>query len=570
MHATDWSPRSRPLPRSEAKPTIVKSSNDGWESRDNGQVSPRTARQIRPASSRQDTVPQSILDNPFDDRETEKNGAKRNRDESNRTTAEEADTTTSRFPNRSQSSARPIGQTRDTAFRFVDGRISPPAERLEFPASQMIVLESKTSTAPQVITLLPARAEGTDAGDATAENTDAKDAKKIELIDQTPAWEEQPTVRIAASPSLAEDEKSIVVQTISRESEASDEPIHLTPRQTTQTTPLVENDALAGDSGRQPLSLGSERESRPQSELSILTPPSERGEAPESPKPDAKKQVSEDTSDREPQSTPGEDQQTEATPPQEPVSSPRPAETEKPAELVVPTGTEKAAEPPAKPQRPAPPPFDSLELDPEKPITPPVAAPRLTPDAPSPAAPSSAAPPSAGPSITAPPITAATDGYERDCRISREYLLNRTLADINLDIAVAGVPGEDFPVSCDIETHQIPINGYRLGQQEPLNFAWTASGLCHKPLYFRELQAERYGHTIGPISQPFLSAAHFFCNAAVLPYKMGMRPPQECVYALGHNWPGDPAPRYLPAVPISLRGGIMQAGAVLGAVYVLP
>ena len=51
---------------------------------------------------------------------------------------------------------------------------------------------------------------------------------------------------------------------------------------------------------------------------------------------------------------------------------------------------------------------------------------------------------------------------------------------------------------------------------------------------------------------------------------MGMRPPQECVYALGHYWPGDPAPRYVPAVPISIRGGLMQAGAVLGAVYVLP
>ena len=167
-------------------------------------------------------------------------------------------------------------------------------------------------------------------------------------------------------------------------------------------------------------------------------------------------------------------------------------------------------------------------------------------------------------------IAAGKNAYERDCRASREYLLNRTLADISLNISVAGVPGADFPVSCDIETHKIPLNSYRFGQQEPLNFAWTASGLCHKPLYFRELQAERYGHSIGRISQPFLSAAHFFCNVAILPYNMGMRPPQECVYALGHYWPGDPAPRYIPAVPISLRGGLMQAGAVLGAAYVLP
>jgi hypothetical protein len=160
--------------------------------------------------------------------------------------------------------------------------------------------------------------------------------------------------------------------------------------------------------------------------------------------------------------------------------------------------------------------------------------------------------------------------YEKDCALSRNYLLNRELSDISLNIAVTGKPGEDFPISCDIGTHQMPLTEYRQGQQEPLNFAWTASGLCHKPLYFRELQAERYGHTIGHISQPFLSAAHFFCNTAILPYKMGMRPPQECVYALGHYRPGDPAPRYIPAVPISIRGTLMQAAAVLGVVYVLP
>jgi len=563
VHATDWSPRSRPLPRSEAKPAIVKGSDDGWERRDNGQVSHRIARHILSGSSGKDTVPQSVLDNPFDDRKIEKNSAKRNRGEQNRITEEKADATTSRFPNRPQSSDRQIGQTRDTTFRFVDEGASRPTtnQRLEFPASQVIVLESNESTAPQVITLLPSRTEVADAGDAMAENIDAGDVKKIKLIDQTPAWEEQPAVRIATSPSLAEGEKSIVVQTISRESEATEELIHLTPRQTTRTTPLVGNDTLAIDLGRQPLSFESEQKSRPQSELSILTPPSERSqEATESSKPDAKKQAPEDTPDREPQSTPSERQQTEATPPQQSLVSPGPVETEKPAEFATPTGSKKPAEPTAQPERPAPPPFDSLELDPEKPNIPPATLPGTSPTAPL----------STGPSITAPSITAATDGYERDCRISREYLLNRTLADISLDIAVAGVPGEDFPVSCDIETHQIPINGYRLGQQEPLNFAWTASGLCHKPLYFRELQAERYGHTIGPISQPFLSAAHFFCSAAVLPYQMGMRPPQECVYALGHIWPGDPAPRYLPAVPISLRGGIMQAGAVLGAVYVLP
>ena len=160
--------------------------------------------------------------------------------------------------------------------------------------------------------------------------------------------------------------------------------------------------------------------------------------------------------------------------------------------------------------------------------------------------------------------------YEKDCQLSREYLLDRKLSGITLNIAVHGKPGEDFPVSCDLETEPLPLNHYRLGEQELLNFTWTASGLCHKPLYFEEVQAERYGHTIGLLNQPFLSAAHFFCNAAVLPYKIGMRPPQECVYPLGRYRVGSYAPRYIPAMPISIRGGLLQAGGVLAAVFVLP
>ncbi len=169
-----------------------------------------------------------------------------------------------------------------------------------------------------------------------------------------------------------------------------------------------------------------------------------------------------------------------------------------------------------------------------------------------------------------PPKEKENTGYEKDCQLSREYLLDRKLADISLNITVTGKPGEDFPISCDIETDKIPLNQYRIGSQEPLNFTWTASGVCHKPLYFEEVQAERYGHTLGYFNQPFLSTAHFFCNTAVLPYKMGMRLPQECVYPLGRYRSGGYAPQYIPAVPISIRGGLLQAGGVLAAVFVLP
>ena len=41
-------------------------------------------------------------------------------------------------------------------------------------------------------------------------------------------------------------------------------------------------------------------------------------------------------------------------------------------------------------------------------------------------------------------------------------------------------------------------------------YTWKASALCHKPLYFEQVQMERYGHTLGPLLDPIISGAHFF------------------------------------------------------------
>lgn len=99
---------------------------------------------------------------------------------------------------------------------------------------------------------------------------------------------------------------------------------------------------------------------------------------------------------------------------------------------------------------------------------------------------------------------------------------------------------------------------------------WKASSLCHKPLYFEEVGLERYGHSVGPIKQPFVSGAHFFGSLAFLPYQMGIHPPHECQYALGYYRPGSCAPWLVPPMPISVRGGLAQAGAMLGGVYAFP
>jgi hypothetical protein len=105
---------------------------------------------------------------------------------------------------------------------------------------------------------------------------------------------------------------------------------------------------------------------------------------------------------------------------------------------------------------------------------------------------------------------------------------------------------------------------------QPSTFTWTASALCHKPLYFEEVQLERYGHTAGPIKQPILSGAHFFLNIAALPYKMAINPPMECQYPLGYYRPGDCAPWHIPPIPISLRGAAAEAGAWVGGIFIIP
>jgi len=101
-------------------------------------------------------------------------------------------------------------------------------------------------------------------------------------------------------------------------------------------------------------------------------------------------------------------------------------------------------------------------------------------------------------------------------------------------------------------------------------FTWKASGLCHKPLYFEDVHLERYGHSWGPYLQPIISGGHFFLTVPILPYKMGLYPPEECIYTLGYYRPGSCAPYLLDPLPLSVRAGLAEAGAWVGGVYLIP
>ena len=141
-----------------------------------------------------------------------------------------------------------------------------------------------------------------------------------------------------------------------------------------------------------------------------------------------------------------------------------------------------------------------------------------------------------------------------------------TLADVDLNISILGTEGEDFPFECSID------DGQKVQPRcwSPVTYRWTASKLYHKPLYFEEVDLERYGHSWGPCLQPLVSGAHFFTRLPVLPYCIGYTPPCECQYALGYYRPGNCAPYLIPAVPVSTRAAFSQAGAAVGTAFIIP
>ncbi|XZE32712.1 hypothetical protein SH501x_003468 [Pirellulaceae bacterium SH501] len=141
------------------------------------------------------------------------------------------------------------------------------------------------------------------------------------------------------------------------------------------------------------------------------------------------------------------------------------------------------------------------------------------------------------------------------------FLLNR-LSDAD-QVYVAEAWG--IPVTCSLNDTSLDPRDFIA-----TTMTWKASGACHKPLYFEEVQLERYGHEWGPWAQPAISSLTFFKNVAVLPYKMGIHPMNECQYSLGYYRPGSCAPWTVGPVPISLRGAAVQAAAVTGAVFALP
>jgi len=137
----------------------------------------------------------------------------------------------------------------------------------------------------------------------------------------------------------------------------------------------------------------------------------------------------------------------------------------------------------------------------------------------------------------------------------------KSIGSITADISIKPqdlTGAKHLPLECTLGNEPVEPRHWRR-----TTFAWCAATTCHMPNYFEDEQLERYGHTWGPVTQTTVSTVKFFATVPLVPYFMGVNPPNECIYDLGTYRPGSCAPHYLDPFPISVRGAINE-GMFLG------
>jgi hypothetical protein len=211
-----------------------------------------------------------------------------------------------------------------------------------------------------------------------------------------------------------------------------------------------------------------------------------------------------------------------------------------------------AAQPPAP--QPSPPPAPL-------PIPPPAVAP-----APPVAVPPTAAPPTAEP-LTVEPLPP---------------LRSKPLQDISLDIA-APPAGDDMlrklapPPNYAAEALPLLAAEHPFVRGELIGYGMPDNGplpggleMCYQPLYFQELNAERYGRSWG-ILQPAVSVANFYGRIPLLPYMAFAWPARRCTYHDHYALPGYRIPVREPhQLVVSPAGGVAQTAALIGVILLIP
>jgi hypothetical protein len=105
----------------------------------------------------------------------------------------------------------------------------------------------------------------------------------------------------------------------------------------------------------------------------------------------------------------------------------------------------------------------------------------------------------------------------------------KSLGQLTIEVRTPqGVLPTDHAAACwqQLNAASGPLAFARLWSQQC--YAWDAPCTVHRPLYFEEVNLERYGYGCCDCLQSAASAAHFFGTVPALPYCMAADCPGEC------------------------------------------
>jgi hypothetical protein len=176
-----------------------------------------------------------------------------------------------------------------------------------------------------------------------------------------------------------------------------------------------------------------------------------------------------------------------------------------------------------------------------------------------------AAEPPPAPEEVAPQPEAPATNVARRFRPITEITINAALPPGLLPEQVLPQQGQPTPEP----SRQVGDSRFYSGWGENA-FEWSATKLCHGPLYFEQVNLERHGYQCHPLVQPFVSGAHFFLTVPTLPYQMTIHPPCECIYTLGYYRPGSRVPWRRHCLPWDARAAVVEAGVAVGLVFLIP
>jgi hypothetical protein len=93
--------------------------------------------------------------------------------------------------------------------------------------------------------------------------------------------------------------------------------------------------------------------------------------------------------------------------------------------------------------------------------------------------------------------------------------------------------------------------------------------VMHHRLYFEEKNVERFGWELG-ILQPIVSTAAFYKDVIFLPHNFGSFPHRRYDSSAGKCLPGDTVPYLLYPPELTITGGLLQIGTVVGLYGIVP